>query len=69
KMSWVGFGQTDRLHELPNIRKGVVHPGMLHKKEQRSSDMVQRVNMIYAKDYRLVNDLAIVFRLWKHLGS
>ncbi|ALO14852.1 N-acetylglucosaminyl-diphospho-decaprenol L-rhamnosyltransferase [Salinivirga cyanobacteriivorans] len=69
KMSWVGFGQTDRLHELPNIRKGVVHPGMLHRKEQRSSDMVQRVNMIYAKDYRLVNDLAIVFRLWKHLGG
>ncbi len=69
KMSWVGFGQTDRLHELPNIKKGVLHPGMLHPVENLSSELIQRINMIYAKDYRLINDLAIVFRLWKHLGS
>lgn len=69
RLTWVGFGQTDNWHELPNIRKGVVHPAMFHKKERISTDMIQRINMIYAKDYRLINDLAIVFRLWKHLGS
>lgn len=67
--SWVGFADTPDLHELPPIRKGVLNPVMLQKKRQLPDNIRQRLNMIYAKDYRLINDLAIVFRLWKHLGD
>lgn len=68
KKSWVGFAPTSRLHELPPIKEGVLNPAMLQEKSRITEDIAQRINVIYAKDYRLINDLAIVFRLWKHLG-
>ncbi|PLX22704.1 MAG: glycosyl transferase family 2 [Salinivirgaceae bacterium] len=68
RKSWVGFAQTSKIHELPAIRKGVLNPSMLQKDKNLNEDMLQRLNMIYAKDYRVINDLAIVFRLWKQLG-
>ncbi|MFO7863503.1 MAG: glycosyltransferase [Salinivirgaceae bacterium] len=69
RFSWVGFAKTTRLHELPPIRKGIVNTAMLQKRQNLSDDILQRINVIYAKDYRLINDFAIVFRLWKHLGN
>lgn len=68
KKSWVGFATTSRLHELPRIKPGVLTPALLQRRTNLSDDILQRINVIYAKDYRLINDLAIVFRLWKHLG-
>jgi GT2 family glycosyltransferase len=68
KKTWVGFAQTSKTHELPHIKMGVLNPAMLQKDRHLNEDMLQRLNMIYAKDYRVINDLAIVFRLWKHLG-
>lgn len=68
KKSWVGFAQTSKIHELPFIKKGVLNPGMLQKDRDLNENIIQRLNMIYAKDYRVFNDLVIVFRLWKQLG-
>ncbi len=68
RKSWVGFAPTSRLHELPPIKSGIVNPAMLQDQNRITEDVAQRINVIYAKDYRLINDLAIVFRLWKHLG-
>lgn len=68
RKSWVGFVSTTRLYELPRIKPGILNPSLLQRRENLSDDILQRINVIYAKDYRLINDFAIVFRLWKHLG-
>lgn len=68
RKSWVGFAETTRLYELPRLKNGVLNPALLQRRTNLSDDILQRINVIYAKDYRLINDLVIVFRLWKHLG-
>jgi GT2 family glycosyltransferase len=68
KKTWVGFAHTSKIHELPYIKKGVLNPAMLQKDRNLNESIIQRLNMIYAKDYRVFNDLVIVFRLWKQLG-
>lgn len=67
KRSWVGYcpGSHDR---LPAIKKGILSPASLFIENipQKKKD---ELNIVYAKDYRLMNDLDIVLKAWKNLGQ
>jgi len=54
---------------LPKIRKGVFSPVSVLKNSEFSIPMAERLNVMYAKDYRLMQDFNIILKSWKKLGQ
>jgi GT2 family glycosyltransferase len=66
KISWVGYsGKTSK---LPYIKKGVLNPLDGLTGEIRDDLTINRLNSLYAKDYRVYTDLNIVRKGWRKLG-
>ena len=68
--SWVGYirinGQTDP--RLPHIRQGVLNPSDAIKIKELSPEILESLNILYAKDYIVGNDLNIIRRGFRDLG-
>ncbi len=70
KASWVGYIPGDPQQEnLPAIRPGVLHPGMAFPGALSDLTRVSRLNLLYAKDYRIRNDLGLLLRNLHKLDS
>lgn len=68
--SWVGYASSndDNVH-LPKIKKGVISPAEVLPEEQRTQEIRQRLNLLYAKDYKLENDFNVMRKAFRKLGS
>ena len=67
RKSWVGYC-SGNLNHMPSLKKGVLCPaslfsGILTEKKK------EELNLVYAKNYRLTNDLEIVLKAWKNIGK
>ena len=69
-ISWVGYYQsTGGGHPgLPAIRPGVLTPMDHHHQIVKEGDNEEKLNLLYAKDYRIINDMRIIARGYKQLG-
>jgi GT2 family glycosyltransferase len=70
KKSWVGFEitkESDRL-KLPKIKPGVLFPTDVLKGQSINDDTIQRLNLLYARDYKILNDLNIILKGFRELG-
>ena len=67
KKSWVGYCSGTQ-NNLPPIKKGILSPASLFP-ETISQKKKDELNIVYAKDYRLMNDLEIVLKAWKKIGQ
>ncbi|NOX47717.1 MAG: glycosyltransferase [Chlorobi bacterium] len=70
KKSWVGFKITKESdkHKLPKIKPGILYPTDVLKNQDIANDTVQRLNLLYARDYKIMNDLNIIFTGFRELG-
>ena len=70
-VSWVGyFNQKEvSISHLPKIKKAILSPVLAHKKRKLSVRQIEKLNLIYCKDYTLLTDLSIVFYGWKKLSA
>jgi len=50
---------------LPNLKKGILSP--LSGMENLNKEAVDQINIIYAKDYSILNDIIIIFKKWRYL--
>lgn len=50
---------------LPNLKKGVLTP--LSGIENVNKEMIDQMNILYAKEYSVLNDLAILLKKWRFL--
>lgn len=70
KKSWVGYADSESVstNQLPSIKPGVLTPlsGSHYKNDSVFSN---KMNIIYAKDYKVSSDLRIVFKSLNLLGS
>lgn len=68
--SWVGYQpQKNKTNiNLPRIKKGVLYPTDSLKKKDLSEDTVQKLNILYAKDYKVLNDFNTLIRGIKQAG-
>lgn len=66
RKSWVGYC-PGTLNHLPPIKKGVLTPASLFP-ENMPEKKKDELNIVYAKDYKLMNDLEIVLKAWKTIG-
>lgn len=71
KYSWVGYHtvNTEMYLGLPNIRKGVLKTTDSMPSAKLNNDIIDRANMLYAKDYKTQKDIELVFRSFKKLGQ
>jgi len=67
KKSWVGYSSGTQNH-LPPIKKGILSPASLYP-ETIQDKKKDELNIVYAKDYRLMNDLEIVLKAWRNIGK
>jgi hypothetical protein len=68
--SWVGYSllMTDDSHHLPAIRRGVLNPADAFRNKEFRDDAMAHLNMMYARDYKLTNDLNIIIKGFRNLG-
>lgn len=71
KKTWVGYTPTPtdkQQNDLPFVRKGVLFPTDALNLEQYNDDIIQHVNSLYARNYKLFADIHIVLKGFKYLG-
>lgn len=65
--SWVGYGKNPR-KDLPSIRPSILTPADILGTTS-SEDQTNKAFLNYAKDYKVENDLKILFSQFKNLGK
>lgn len=71
KRTWVGYVKglnADQNFHLPKIANSVLNPLDGLEAGQPDEDGLLRLNMMYAKDYRVSNDLNIIIKGFRNLG-
>ncbi|MGQ8335861.1 glycosyltransferase [Sunxiuqinia sp. A32] len=69
KKSWVGFaGNIDTKANLPTIKDGVLTPTDQFEDELPEAKKLE-IDMGYAKNYRILQDIEIIIQSWKKLGQ
>ena len=64
KKTWVGYypmPACDVQNKLPKLKKGVLSPIDSFNLEHLNTETIQQVNNLYARDYKIKNDLIIVW--------
>ncbi|MFZ1497259.1 MAG: glycosyltransferase [Saprospiraceae bacterium] len=61
--TWVGYAQADgTAQDLPPLRKGIFTPLHRLNKSNITDNTLRRLNVLYAKNYEIANDLEIVWK-------
>jgi len=70
KKTWVGYRFTENStdHKLPVIRPGILNPTDILKLKEITNETIDRLNLLYARDYKVINDLNIIFKGFRNLG-
>jgi GT2 family glycosyltransferase len=69
KKSWVGVTMDGHhFDSYGSLKPGVLSPTDAFIEKEVSASIVERQNIMYAKDYKVINDWLIVFRAFKSLG-
>ena len=70
KVSWVGYAmEAENLQQkLPNIKKGILNPADSFSKLDTEANTIHRLNVLYSKDYSVLNDLSILWHSFKKIG-
>jgi O-antigen biosynthesis protein len=66
--SWVGYYNNEDAAKLPRIRTSILNPADAFSKRTLDNEMVTRLNMMYARDFKISNDLNIIFKGFRMLG-
>ena len=69
--TWVGFFKTDEndTTNLPHIPEGILTPISVSEERKIENETIKRLNLLYAKDYKFLNDLSILFKDFRYLGK
>lgn len=68
--SWVGYaGRKQGDVRLPSVTSGVLTPATGARIAAGDDETLQKLNIIYARNYRLRNDVALLFRHFHLLGN
>jgi len=71
RLSWVGysFPNSSGNYKLPKIKKGVIKASASLPKHQQTEETLQKIDIIYAKDYKPFNDILLITKSLKSLGD
>lgn len=67
--SWVGFNSSFPLnYRLPKIKKGVLNPADFSQKKIDNAETIDNLNILYARDYKVTQDILIILKNLRNLG-
>ena len=68
--TWVGYSQVnpEEHNKLPGIRKGILNPADALPGKSLDSETRARLDILYAKDYKVQHDLNILLKGIRHFG-
>lgn len=71
KKTWVGYCKTDSAGAdmLPDLRPGVLDPTAALNFKKLNADTLDRLNLLYARDYKTKNDLNLIMKGFRRLGQ
>jgi GT2 family glycosyltransferase len=71
RKSWVGYCRTTEHdhNKLPVIRPGVLNPAAALRISNLNEETLERLNLLYARDYKTKKDLDIILKGFKNLGN
>ena len=70
KKSWIGYiSEKSTFEHLPNLKPGVLTPAHLFTEINLDKEKINQLNMLYAKDYSLLNDAQIITKGWRNLDN
>lgn len=70
KFTWVGYAHNPSHQSwLPNLRQGVLSPLDSFNYKELETSTIQRINLLYAKEYTPVSDIEIIRKSLKMLGK
>jgi hypothetical protein len=55
-------------HKLPDIRKGIIYPTDALDQQKPDQQAIARLNMLYARDYRISNEFRLLYKGFRQLG-
>ena len=67
KKTWVGY-VPDKNNLLPFVKLGILNPLDPFDKIRIDQSLIKQANLLYAKDYKIKQDILILLNSWKHLG-
>lgn len=67
--TWVGYLNTSISIDLPKIKQSVVFPLKMSVLELNQPEFVDKINLMYAKDYNILYDIGFVFKNIRYLGN
>lgn len=68
KRSWVGYYPEDQQGHLPKTKTGVLYPSDVFPGKDLNNSTLHRLNLLYAKDYKLSNDFNTIWKGFRELG-
>ncbi len=67
--SWVGFCLTGKSNQrLPGIRSGILNPTDALGNKNLDQETIEKLNLLYARDYKVSYDINIVFNGFRNTG-
>ena len=57
------------LYRLPSIKKGILNTSINLKKGQNNDELLRKIDIIYAKDYKLATDLKLLLHFIPLFGK
>ncbi|MEI8047618.1 MAG: glycosyltransferase [Bacteroidota bacterium] len=67
--SITGYHPMDKQeHKLPDIRRGILYPTDALNKQITDDKTIDRLNIFYARDYRIGNEFRLLYKGFRHLG-
>lgn len=69
--TWVGFYKIEGNFKssLPHLPAGILSPVAAREDRKIENETIDRLNLLYAKDYKFTNDILILWRDLKYLGK
>ncbi len=69
--SWVGYADSGNKddHRIPRIKKGIISTATPYRKKELAKEKIARLNLLYAKDYKMNHDLNIILKSIPCLGQ
>jgi hypothetical protein len=63
----VGFCESEKMidSQLPQLKKGVLN--LMDDFDNLDTSNIDKVNLIYCRDYTLLKDLKLILKHWKKL--
>lgn len=68
KATWVSYVPSAGPSTLPKIKPGIIHPLDAYPELVADPQTSMHRNILYAKDYRMQNDVDFIIKSWRKLG-